>query len=63
MIGAKLRFPAIDAWQQMSESEQDALLTRMETARWRDALLYRLLVAMTCTAVGASIGMALLNLW
>jgi hypothetical protein len=39
MIGARPQFPAIDDWQRMSETEQDALLARMETARRRSALL------------------------
>ena len=28
-------FPAFDEWQKMSESEQDALLDRLETAKQR----------------------------
>jgi hypothetical protein len=46
----------------MSETEQDALLARMEAARRRGALLYRLLVALACTATGAGIVLAILRL-
>ena len=63
MIGATPQFPAIDDWQKMSETEQDALLARMETARRRGALLYRLLIALTCTAAGAGIVTAVLKMW
>ena len=63
MIGATPQFPAIDDWQKMSETEQDALLARMESARRRGALLYRLLIALACTAAGAGIVLAILKMW
>ena len=63
MIGATPQFPAIDDWQRMSETEQDALLARMETARRRSALLYRLAIALTCAIVGAGIVLAIVKIW
>jgi hypothetical protein len=33
-------FPAFDMWQKMSESEQDALIARMERARAAAAMDY-----------------------
>lgn len=62
MIGATPQFPAIDDWQKMSEAEQDALLARMESARRRGALFYRLLIALACTAAGAGIVLAILRM-
>jgi len=47
----------------MSETEQDALLARMETARRRGALLHRLLIALACTAASAGIVIAILKMW
>jgi hypothetical protein len=43
------QFPAFDNWQKMSESEQDALLARMERARRRRGGLFRLLAAVLLT--------------
>jgi hypothetical protein len=63
MIGSAPQFPAIDDWQKMSETEQDALLARMEAARRRVALLYRLLIAIACTAAGAGIVLSMLKIW
>ena len=63
MIGATPQFPAIDDWQKLSETEQDALLARMESARRRGALLYGLLIALACTATGAGIVLAILKMW
>jgi hypothetical protein len=49
------QFPTFETWQRMSESEQDALLARMEsTRRWR-ALRLRILIGLGCAAVAASI--------
>jgi hypothetical protein len=62
MIGATPQFPAIDDWQKMSETEQDALLARMESARRRGTLLYRLLIALACTAASAGIVLAILKM-
>ena len=63
MIGSTPQFPAIDDWRKMSETEQDALLARMETARRRGALLHRLLIAIACTAVGVGVVFAMLKTW
>jgi hypothetical protein len=62
MIGATPQFPAIDDWQKMSETEQDALLARMESARRRGALLNWLLIALACMAAGAGIVLAILKM-
>jgi hypothetical protein len=63
MLGPTPRFPAFDVWQTMSESEQDALLAKMETARRRASLGYRLVIGLACTTLGAAIGFALLRFW
>jgi len=63
MIGVTPRFPAFDDWQKMSERDQDALISRMEAARRRGTLIYRLLIALACTVVGAAIGFTLLGTW
>lgn len=34
-------FPAFDEWEKMSESEQDALLDRLETAEQRGSIIKR----------------------
>jgi hypothetical protein len=39
------RFPAFDAWQAMSESEQDALLAKIERARRRSHAFKSILIA------------------
>ena len=39
MMGASPRFPAFEDWTKLTESEQDALLSRMEAARRRKSLL------------------------
>ena len=62
MIGSAPQFLAIDDWQKMSETEQDALLARMETAQRRGILLYRLAIAMACMAAGAGIFIAILKM-
>ena len=46
-------FPAFDEWQQMSESEQDALLDRLETSKRRRARITRLLVGVCVAALAA----------
>lgn len=62
MKGSTPQFPAFDDWQRMSETEQDALLSRMEAARRRGAIAYRLLVALAC-AGAVAIAVALLQMW
>ena len=42
MIGSTPPFPAFDAWEKMSESEQDALIARMEAVRRRNSRIYRM---------------------
>ena len=53
-------FPAFDNWQQMSETEQDALLDRLETSKRRRARITRLLVGVAAAALAAFIAGALL---
>jgi len=55
-------FPAFDEWQTMSESEQDALLDRLETSRRRGAFATRLFVGAGLTAAVALMGAVLLGL-
>ncbi len=44
------RFPAFDAWQAMSESEQDALLAKIERARRRSEAFTNVLIAVLAAA-------------
>ncbi len=53
-------FPAFDEWQKMSESEQDALLDRLETANERGSTIWHVLVGMLCVAACAVVGAVLL---
>jgi hypothetical protein len=53
-------FPAFDEWQKMSESEQDALLDRLETAKQDSPLIMRVLMGLLGVAVCAAVGAALL---
>ena len=48
-------FPAFDVWEKMSESEQDALIARMERSRRRSDVLAGILIAMllVCATGGA----------
>jgi hypothetical protein len=46
MIGSTPRFPAFDEWQRMSESEQDAFISRLEAARRRRSLVLRILLGL-----------------
>lgn len=39
-------FPAFNVWQQMSESEQDALIATMERARRRSESIFGILIAL-----------------
>lgn len=56
-------FPAFDEWQQMSESEQDALLDQLETSKRRGRFATRLLIGAAFAAVAAFAGGVLLALW
>jgi hypothetical protein len=46
-------FPAFDAWERMSESEQDALIARMERARRRSEGLFGVLIAVLVVAAAS----------
>jgi hypothetical protein len=58
MLGSAPSFPVLDEWQRMSESEQDALIGRMETARRRIVRNRWVIFALAFVgvAVGAGIG-------
>ncbi len=57
-------FPEFAEWQNMSESEQDALLDALEAGRRRGRLATRLMIGLAGTAAAiAAIGGALLALW
>jgi CHASE3 domain sensor protein len=49
-------FPAFDEWQKMSESEQDALLDRLERASQPGSTIRTVLVGMLCVAACAVVG-------
>jgi hypothetical protein len=53
------QFPALDAWQSMDESQQDALIERIAAAQRRRVLAGRLLVGLICAAAAAGLGFAL----
>jgi hypothetical protein len=53
------QFPALDAWQSMDESQQDALIERIAAAQRRRVLAGRLAVALVCAAAAAGLGFAL----
>ena len=62
MTGSAPSFPAFDEWQKMSESEQDALIDRMEAVRRRQTLKVRILIGLACAAAVAAIGYAVSTL-
>jgi hypothetical protein len=48
-------FPAFDEWEKMSESEQDALLDRLETTKQRGSIIRRVVLGLSvavCAAIG-----------
>jgi hypothetical protein len=45
MVQFSRRFPEFDVWQTMSESEQDALLAKIERARRRSEAFINVLIA------------------
>jgi hypothetical protein len=47
------RFPAFDVWQTMSESEQDALLAKIERARRRSEAFTNVLIAVLAAAAAS----------
>jgi hypothetical protein len=63
MIGSTPRFPAFDDWQRMSESEQDALIAKLETARWRRSMMWRLLLGFACGTAAIVIALEAFKLW
>ncbi len=61
MIGSTPPFPAFDEWEKMSESEQDALIARMEAVRRRNSRIYRILVwAMPAAAISVPLYIVLM---
>jgi hypothetical protein len=52
------QFPALDAWQNMDESQQDALIERIAAAQRRRVLAGRLLVGLVCVLVSVGLGFA-----
>lgn len=56
-------FPVFDEWQKMSESEQDALLDRLEAAKRRSALATLLMISFGSATLAVATGLALLTLW
>jgi len=56
-------FPAFDEWEKMSESEQDALLDRLETTKQRGSIIKRVVMGLLGVAVCAAIGAVLLTMW
>jgi hypothetical protein len=57
------QFPAFDAWEKMSEAEQDALIARMERARRRGGNLFGLLIGvLLAAAVSGALYLAVIRL-
>ena len=59
MLGPTPKFPAFETWQGMSESEQDALLSRMEKTRRHRSMALVCGLAVVCTIAVAGIGSAI----
>ena len=55
-------FPAFDQWQNMSESEQDALLDKIETRKRRGTYAVRLLIGTALAGAAALLAAILLGL-
>jgi hypothetical protein len=55
-------FPAFDEWEKMSESEQDALLDRMETTKERGSTIKRVVMVLLSVAVYAATCVMVLTL-
>jgi hypothetical protein len=53
------QFPTLEVWQKMDESQQDALIDRIEEVRQRKALGYRILIAFGCAMLGVALYLAL----
>ena len=56
MLGSAPRFPAFEAWKDMSEDEQDALLAKIEKTRRRRSLLFRAAIVAACIALALNSG-------
>ena len=61
MLGSAPRFPALHIWQNMSESEQDALIAKIEAARRRRPLAIRLAIFLAGIGLLAASGVALFD--
>jgi len=59
MLGPAPKFPAFETWQAMSESEQDALLSRMEKTQHHRSIALVCCLAFLCTIAVAGIGSAI----
>jgi hypothetical protein len=55
-------FPAFDEWEKMSESDQDALIARMERARRRRNGLFGILIALIFVGI-ISTATSAVGLW
>jgi hypothetical protein len=55
MVGSAPQFPAIDVWTTMEESEQDALIARMEAAQRRKAIGARILLGLGCALAAVAV--------
>lgn len=53
-------FPAFENWQSMSESEQDALIARLEGIRRRHARLRRAAIGVMVAVAAAAVALLLL---
>ena len=51
-------FPGFDEWEKLSESEQDALLDRLETAKQRGSIMRWVLIG-----IGSAFAVALIGIW
>lgn len=49
------QFPAFEIWQQMEESEQDALLSRLEATRRRKTVAGRILLGVGCVLAAVAV--------
>ena len=58
MLRSMPQFPTLEVWQRMDESEQDALIARIETVRRRKARGVRFLISFGCAVFGTGLGLA-----
>jgi hypothetical protein len=56
------QFPAFDAWEKMSEAEQDALIARMERSRRRSNNLIGILIVLLVAAMSGALYLAVIRL-